>query len=245
MVRVKFLDNDKKTYRFIIENTDTVYLNTLRRSIGYRLPIYAIEDIEFFENDSGTIDEMLANRIALTPINTPLVNTGKKVTFTLEKEGPGVVYSKDLISSDHDIKVTYDTIPLTKLNKNDKLKIQAYATLGTGHDHVKYSPAIISYSQMYELETKRGCDGCKACVTACPRKCIEMKNEKPILKNAEMCDGCVACIDSCKKECLKLNGTSNYILNVELIGQTNIKELFELFERYNKEYISVFKKKLK
>ncbi len=245
MVRVKFLDNDKKTYRFIIENTDVVYLNTLRRSIGYRLPTYAIDEIEFYENDSCIIDELLANRIALTPINTPLVNTGKKVTFILEKEGPGIVYSKDLISSDNDIKVAYDTINLTKLNKNEILKLHAYATLGVGHDHVKYSPAIVSYTQMYELETKKGCDSCKLCAVACPKKCIEMHGGKPVLKNSEMCDGCLACMDSCKKECLKLNGTSNYILNIELIGQTNIKELLELLERYNKEYISVLKKKLK
>jgi len=245
MVRVKFLDNDKKVYRFIIENTDTVYLNTLRRSIGYRIPIYAIDEIEFYENDSGVIDEMLSNRIALTPINTPYVNTGKKVTFTLEKEGPGVVYSKDLISSDHDIKVVYDTIPLTKLNKNDRLKLFAYANLGTGHEHVKYSPAIISYIQMYELEVKRGCDSCSVCLKSCPKSCIELKGGKPILKNEGMCDGCLACIDSCDKECLKLNGTNNYILSIELIGQASIKELLELFERYNKEYISVLKKKLK
>jgi len=242
---VKFLDSDKKTSRFIIENIDVVYLNTLRRFIGYRLPTYGIDDIEFYENDSCIIDEMLANRIALTPINTPLVNTGKKVTFTLEKEGPCVVYSKDLISSDNDIKVVYGTIPLTKLNKNEKLKLYAYATLGVGHEHVKYSPAIVSYKRMYELETKRGCDSCKDCLVACPKKCIEMQGGKPILKNQDVCDGCLACIDSCKKECLKLNGTNNYILNIELIGQTNIKELFELFERYNKEYISILKKKLK
>ena len=245
MVKVKFLDNDKKTYRFIVENTDTVYLNTLRRVIGYRLPTYAIDEIEFYENDSAIMDEMLANRIALTPINTPLVNTGKKVTFTLEKEGPGVVYSKDLVSSDHDIKSVYDTIPLTKLNKNERIKLHAYAILGIGHDHAKFSPAIVSYTQMYELEMKKGCDSCKECVAACPKKCIDMTGSKPVLKNPEMCDGCLACVDSCKKECLKLNGTNNYILTIELIGQTNIKELLELFERYNKEYISIFKKKLK
>ena len=53
MVRVSFLENENKTYRFMIENTEPEYLNALRRIIGYRLPIYAIDDIDFFENKNG------------------------------------------------------------------------------------------------------------------------------------------------------------------------------------------------
>ncbi|MCK9292836.1 MAG: DNA-directed RNA polymerase subunit D [archaeon] len=245
MVRIKFLENDGKVYRYLLENTDYSYLNAIRRIITYLVPTYGIDEIDFFENDSVVVDEMLANRIGLCPINTPLVNTGKKVTFKLEEEGPKTVYSKDFISNDPEIKMVYDTIPLTKLNEGERLKLEAYANVGSGREHVKYSPAIVSYAQVYDLEITRGCESCKACFERCLVNSIKQDSTKQILLNPKDYDYCVSCAEKCDKKCLKINSTNNYILTIELIGQNSINDLLKLTERYLVENIGVFKKKIK
>jgi len=245
MVKVKFLERDNKTYKFLIENTDHVSLNTIRRTISYYVPIYAIDEIEFIENNSVVFDEMLSNRIALSPVLSPLLNTGKKVTFNLEAKGPGTVYTKELESNDSEIKMVYDTIPLAKLNENESIKLSAFAVLGQGKDHIKHMPAIVSYSQLYELEISRGCENCKAVFEKVSKNAIKSESSKNIVVSPEDYDFSVAQVESCEKKCLKINPTNNYILSVELIGQINSKDLFTLTDRYIKEYTGILKKKLK
>ena len=243
MVKIKYLDTNFKNNRFIFENVDAIMLNTLRRMFNYLLPIYAIEEIDFYENDSSIIDEMLANRIGLCPIKTPLVNTGKKVTFVLDKTGPGTVYSKDLVSNDSDIIMAYDNIPLTKLNEGERIRLDGFATIGNGKEHVKYSPAIVSYSQLFELDSSRACEDCKKVLDESSKNALN--DSKPYLIDSLVQDVVVSQIEKCDKNCLKINATNNYILNIELIGQTDINDLISISKRYVKEYFSVLKKKIK
>jgi DNA-directed RNA polymerase subunit D len=245
MVKVKFLEKEHKTYRYLVENTDHVTLNAIRRTISYYLPTYAIDEIDFFENSSVMIDEMLANRIGLSPIKTPLVTTGKKVTFNLDVEGPKTVYTKDLESNDSEIKMVYDTIPLTKLNEHETIKLSGFANLGQGKDHVKYMPAIVSYAQLHELEISRSCEACKEVFEKAKKNAIKSDSSKNIIIHPEDYDYCVGQVESCEKKCLKINPTNNYILSLEVIGQMTSKEVFILTDRYLKEYVSILKKKLK
>jgi len=243
--KIKFLDVDGKVYRFQIDGITPTYLNAIRRIITYGLPIYAIDDIDFYENDSVTVDEMLANRIGLCPIITPLASSGKKVTFNLDKTGPCTVYSKDLVSLDPEIKCVYDTIPLTKLKEGEKLKLDAFATLGTGATHTKYSPAIVSYIQLQDLEVlnnKVATEYIKEHQP--PENCIQIVSGKPVLKSSVVSGACAVYIEQSQNS-LKLIDTDNYILNIELIGQISIQDLLELFIRTLKEYVSVLKKKIK
>lgn len=245
MAKITYLETSGKTYRYLAEGFDPIDMNTLRKKISYCLSVYAVDEIDFYENDSVIVDEMLANRIALVPLTTPTESTGKKVTLTLEKDGPATVYSGDLQSNDDDVKPVYDTIPLTKLKENQRLRLDAYAIQGQGRTHVKFSPAIVSYKQLPELEILRGCDSCEACVNACPAKCMKMTSGKPKIDDVNKCTNCQACVDACPKSCLKLNDTNNYILNIELIGQLPIEAIVKLLDRYTKEYMMLLKKKFK
>lgn len=245
MTKITYLDKVGQIHRFSVEGIDASSLNALRRKIGYCLAVYAIDEVDFYENDSVIVDEMLANRLALCPLTTPENTTGKKVTLSLEKTGPCTVYSGDLKSNDEDIKCVYDTIPLTKLKENQILRLDAYAVQGQGRDHVKFSPAIIAYKQLPEMELLRGCDGCEACVKACPVNCMKMVSGKPKIDDINKCINCQACADACPKDCLKLNDTNNYILTIELIGQMDISVIIKLLDRYTKEYFMLLKKKIK
>ncbi len=245
MPKISFVEESPKTQKFLVENTDHVLLNTFRRIAGYNVPIYAIDEIDVVENDSVTFDEMLANRIGLVPITTPKENTGKKVTFSLEKEGPCTVYSKDLISNDKDVKVKYDTIPLTKLSENKRLKFEGFAVLGEGKNHTKFMPAIVAYQQITNLKVLRGCDSCEACLNACPKNNIKIVSKKPVLIDANKCASCRACVDACPKDCLSLEDTNDYYLTIETIGHCSTEDLITISQRYVKEYFSLLKKKLK
>lgn len=243
MVKVKFIGNEGKLYKYLVEGSDYVDLNSIRRIMSYMLPIYAVDNIDFYENDSVIVDEVVANRIGLCPLSTPLSNTGQKVTFKLEKQGPGPVYSGDLITSDSDVKMVYDTIILTKLNENEKISLEAYAELGRGKDHTKYSPAIVSYSQLFSLNLETSCRDCKEIYNKYSKDAIKVG--KDLLVKPEEYDICMSEIEKCEKKCLKLNATNNYILTIELIGQIGVKDLLKLTNRYVKEYVSLLKKKFK
>jgi DNA-directed RNA polymerase subunit D len=245
MPKISFVEEYPKTQKFLIENVDFVLLNSFRRIVGYNLFIYAIDEIDFTENDSVTFDEFIANRVGLIPIVTPQENTGKKVTFTLDKEGPCDVYSKDLISDDKDIKVKYDTILITKLKENQNLRFDGYAVLGQGKIHAKFMPAIVGYQRISDLKTLRGCDSCEECLNACPQNNIKMVNKKPAIIDANKCVDCKACVDACPKDCLKFEDTDNYYLTIETIGQCNTEEIVNITKRYVKEYFMLLKKKLK
>jgi len=245
MVKITFLDKTDNVHRFIVDGIEPSTINAIRRKIGYCLSVYAVDEVDFYENDSVVIDEMLANRVALCPLTTPENTTGKKVTLSLEKTGPCTVYSGDLKSNDDEIKPVYDTIPLTKLKDNQNLRFDAFAIQGQGRTHVKFSPTIVSYVQLPEMEILRGCDSCEACVSACPQNCMKMASGKPKIEDINKCVNCRACVDICPKSCLKLNDTTKYILSIELIGQMNVSVILKLLERYTKEYFMLLKKKVK
>jgi len=245
MQKITYIGADDQTHKFFVEGADITTMNVLRRKIGYCLSVYAIDEIDFYDNDSVVVDEMLANRLALCPLVTPENTTGKKVTLSLEKTGPCTVYSGDLKSNDSEIVQVYNTIPLTKLKENQSLRFDAYAIQGQGRTHVKFSPAIVSYSVLPELEILRGCDGCEACVKACPANCMKLVSGKPKIDELTKCTNCQACVDACPKECLRLNDTNNFVLTIELIGQMNILNILKSLDRYSKEYFALLKKKFK
>src|SRR3989344_4780539 len=70
--------------------------NAIRRSIE-EIPVLAIDEVEFFKNDSALYDEFLAHRIGLIPLKTESkLGSKTNVSLKLKKIGPGIVYSGDL-----------------------------------------------------------------------------------------------------------------------------------------------------
>ena len=125
---------------FIVRDAEVPFINAIRRCAMVNVPKIAIEDVNIMRNDSAMFNEVLAHRLGLTPLvsnmdaieGLPLpgdddYEENNSVMFSLKEEGPKVVYSKDLISSDSKIKPVYDTIPLVKLKEGEKLNIEAVA----------------------------------------------------------------------------------------------------------------------
>jgi DNA-directed RNA polymerase subunit D len=129
--------------------------NALRRSVS-EVPTLAIEEVEFYKNDSALYDEVLAHRLGLVPLITEKSMTSKtKVDFKLTKEGPCTVYSGDLKGS---AEMVHKDIPITILGEGHKLELVATAVLGLGVNHAKFIPGLAYYRHLLEVKSSAEAD---------------------------------------------------------------------------------------
>jgi len=132
-------------------NTNYSLANTIRRSVE-EIPILAIDEVEFFKNDSALDDNFVAHRLGLLPLKTDSkVNAKTSADLKLKKSGPCTVYSGDLKGK---VKLVYDDIPITILEKDQEIELISTARLGNGVEHAKYVPGLCYYR--YILEVRSG-----------------------------------------------------------------------------------------
>ena len=166
-MKIKILEKGEDAIRFILEGVDTAFANALRRTIIGEVPTFAIDEVEFYENDSALFDEIIAHRLAMIPLTTPydrfelnaLELDDYTVTLSLEAEGPGIVYSGDLKSDDPDVKPVTPNIPIVKLAEGQKLTFNAYAKLGRGKDHAKWQPGFAYYKYLTKIHVSKEVPG--------------------------------------------------------------------------------------
>ena len=160
-MELKLIENQEKHNRvvFSLTGVDTAYANTLRRLMGFSVPVMAIEDIEFRKNTSILYDEVLAHRIGLVPLTTDLKSYNMiseckckgagcascTVKLTLKAEGPCTVYSSDIKTKDPAIKPVHGKMPIVKLLEGQEVELEATAVLGQGKDHSKWTPGLVYY----------------------------------------------------------------------------------------------------
>jgi len=227
-ISVKKLGEKDKVVSYLVKGVSPAFINSIRRSMMLHSPSLAIENVSIYENDAAMFDEFLAHRLGMLPLKTDLkgYKLGDKVKLVLEKEGPCTVYSKDIKSTDPKIEVVDKNVPLTRLGKGNRIKIEMEAVMGTGEEHAKWQPALISFKEIPELVVGKDCNAFKECVEACPVNVLEMKGSKVVLKDSHLCSLCNACIDVCNKDCLKLRfEEGNYIFLVEPFGSLSAKEV--------------------
>ncbi len=124
--------------------------NAIRRSVD-EVKVLAIDEVEFFKNDSALYDEIIALRIGLVPLKTSKKMSDKsEVQLSLKKSGPCTVYSGDLKG---DAEVVYDNIPITNLEKGQDIEIVGTAKLGKAISHSKYVPGLFYYRHLSEVKS--------------------------------------------------------------------------------------------
>ena len=160
-METKLIDFDEKKNRaiFSLSGVDTAYANTLRRIMGFEVPVMSIDDVEFRKNTSILYDEVLAHRLGLIPLSTDLKSydmpseckckgagcASCQVKFTLKAQGPGTVYASEIKSKDPAIKPLYPKMPIAKLLDGQEIEFEATATLGQGKEHSKWCPGLVFY----------------------------------------------------------------------------------------------------
>jgi DNA-directed RNA polymerase subunit D len=240
-VKIEVLEKDDINLRVIIRDADVTLMNALRRIALAEVPSMAIEEVVMIENSAILQDEMISHRLGLTPLKTDLDTYNLpedctcqsefgcnqcRVTLTLDaesKEGTRTVYSGELISENPDVMPVSDKIPIIKLAKGQKLKLEAYARLGKGKVHAKWQPvSVCAYKYFPKIEiTSKSCEDCQKCVDICPKKVFTIKENKVYVRDLLQCTLCMDCVEACPKEPkgIKVDWEKNaFIMNIESTG---------------------------
>ncbi|MFH2105768.1 MAG: DNA-directed RNA polymerase subunit D [Candidatus Micrarchaeota archaeon] len=131
---------------FSVEGITPTFANAIRRYAIARVPIIAIDQVTFYENSSYVFDEYLAHRVGQLPLKTPdKLSENAEITLSLDATGPKLVSSKDLKSSDSQIVVVKDNVPIISLNEGQRLQFEGKAIVGRGRTHAKFQSGIVAY----------------------------------------------------------------------------------------------------
>lgn len=243
-MKVKKLREGERKLRLLVEESNTALLNAVRRISMNGVPVLAIEDVGIDENSSALFDEIIAQRLGQIPLDFDPDKFNLKedcdcedgcpnceAKFSLEKEGPGRVYSGDLVCETGGVEPLYDKIPITELDENQLVKLEATAMLSTGKDHSKHQAAISSYQYYPEISVdnrKLSKDEVEKCVEICPRDVFKESDGKLRVEKEERCTLCNECLEAVESDGLEIEGDeSSFILSVESISALEPEEVLK------------------
>ncbi len=262
-MKIEVLEKDETSIRLVIREADVALVNALRRIVLAEVPSMAIDEVVMIDNSSILQDEIIAHRLGLTPLKTNLDSYNLpeecechsefgcnlcRVTLTLDaeaNEGMRPVFSGELVSENPDIVPVSDKIPIIKLAKGQKLKLEAYARLGKGKNHAKWQPvSMCAYKYFPKIEVpSEKCKECTKCVDICPKKVFTIKENKLEVQNLLACNLCMDCVDACPQEppAIKVEWEKNaFIMNIESTGvlppERIIKEATKILDKQLKEF---------
>ena len=228
---------------FVVRDAEVPFINAIRRCAMVNVPKIAIEDVNIIRNDSAMFNEVLAHRLGLTPLVSDLdaleglslpedddwEEFSNGIMFSLKEEGPKVVYSKDLISSDSKIKPVYDTIPLVKLKEDEIIDIEAVAKVGYGKEHAKWMPTTVcAYKQYPEITFNEDEEVDYDCALACPRGVLksDRRSKKIKILDIENCTMCRSCVRASTNGYINVGHKDNdFIFRIETDGAMPPKEV--------------------
>jgi DNA-directed RNA polymerase subunit D len=165
-MNIKILEDQERYIKFEISNINYSIANMLRRTLINDIPKLAIDKVKFhhgrlqdkdknsYDSVTPLFDEIISLRLGLIPLPTDLKMKFRKecehsadqscssctVAYYLNKFGPAVVYSKDLIPIGNvkELEPVEKNIPLLKLKDKQAILIEAEAILGTAKEHAKW-----------------------------------------------------------------------------------------------------------
>jgi DNA-directed RNA polymerase subunit D len=267
-VKIEVLEKDETNLRIVVKDADVPLMNALRRIALAEVPSMAIDEVVMIENSSILQDEMIAHRLGLVPLKTDLDSynlpedcecksefgcTLCRVTLTLNaesNEGTRAVYSGELVSENPEIIPVAEKVPIVKLAKGQKLKLEAYARLGKGKTHAKWQPVCVCAYKYYpkiEVPTK-ACDDCTKCVDICPKKVLAMKGSKVEVRDLLACNLCMDCVEICqqKEKGITVEWEKNaFVMNIESNGGLPPERILQEATKMLDKQLKEFEKQLK
>ncbi|MFH0928802.1 MAG: DNA-directed RNA polymerase subunit D [Candidatus Aenigmatarchaeota archaeon] len=249
-MKIKILKKTDREMEFLLEETNPQFANALRRIMISEIPVLAIQTVDFSTNDSVLYNEMLAHRMGLIPIMFKYKDfhfkdkheEGKtcsecEVAFAINKKGPCMIYTKDMKSSNPDVKPLFDDIPVVELFKGQNLKFEAYASLGVGKDHARHQGAIAAYKYFPTVKVS-GLKNADECVKVCPKHALKTDGKKASVETT--CDLCGECVKTADpKGSLEITGDpTSFIFSIESVSGLDVKDLVM-------QAVDILKKKVK
>ncbi|MGC9210112.1 MAG: DNA-directed RNA polymerase subunit D [Acidilobus sp.] len=189
---VEIVESDVNRIAIAMTGFPVAYGNALRRLALSDVPTMAIDFVYFYDNETSVFDEIIAHRLGLTVLKSDEVLTKygspeecrnasendehcyAKVYLEAEAsvDSPGLyVKASQLKFSDPLIKPAYPDTPIIYLAPGQRLHLVAYARLGRGYEHGKWSPASVSvlrYATYVEYDADKVSSECLDCISAYP-----------------------------------------------------------------------------
>lgn len=260
---VEFIEYSDNRIMVLLHNVPVTIANSIRRAILSYVPTLAIERVFIFRNDSLMNDDMLAHRLGLIPLTTPVGRYAlpeeeclegeeckpeyAELTITVEAEDkPKTVLSSDIKSRDPDVRPVSDDIEIVRLAPGQGIEAEMWAYMGRGRVHAKWSPVSVSVVrglpiiEIVNPECKRRC---RKCVDACPKGVLEVKKGRLVVKNLYKCTTCRLCEEVCPDN-IKIDiDEDSSLLYFESIGQLKPKDILslafdEVIKKLDEFYIS-------
>ncbi len=265
---IEVLEKSNRNLTFVVEGISVDMANAIRRIILSEIPVMAIDEVIILKNDSPLYDEIISHRLGMIPLTTdletyklprdcscggygcPICQVSLTCEVTNTSNAPIEIYSKDLNSNDPKIIPVDSNIPIVKIDKNDKVIIEAYAVLGIAKEHVKWQAISNIFYRFYpqiDFDDSK-CTKCPdKCLVSrmCPERLYDFSNKKIPILLEDYWKTCTLC-NSCEKDCLeaaiKVGWKENtYIFSIESDGvlpfDTIIKKTFEIFLEKIDEFV--------
>ncbi len=267
-MKLEVIEKTENKLVFIIEGVSIEMINALRRIILTEVPVMAIDEVIVLKNDSPLYDEIISHRLGLIPLKTdlsvyklpqdcecggygcPMCQVSLTCDVTNTTNSPLEIYSGDLNSNDPKIIPVHPKIPIVKIDKKDKVIIEAYAILGRAKDHAKWqavSNAAFRYLPVIEFNENEITDSevIELIIKMCPEDLYSSKNgnilklEKDYWKT---CTLCMSCVNSSDGKIKVSHKNDAYIFSIESDGvlpfDVLIKEIFKIFNGKIEEFIN-------
>ena len=232
---MKIIQKTKEKLIFSAEMEDSL-ANAIRRSVN-EIPVLAIDEVEIYKNDSALYDEIIANRLGLIPLKMEKGMNLKEdctckgkdcakctVQLKLSKKGPCTVYSSDFKGKADPV---FEKMPVVILKEDQEIEIVAYARLGKGVAHAKFSPGLVYYRNLANIEVKNT-EAFRKCVEACPLGILSY-DKKAEVKDDWKCDMCEACVEACNNdgETIKISPSGELVFFIESWGNIDASDILK------------------
>ncbi|HIG92714.1 MAG: DNA-directed RNA polymerase subunit D [archaeon GW2011_AR9] len=240
-MKIEKIKEEKKKNKLsiLLKDTDEVFANAIRRLILEEVPTLAVEDLEIKENNSALYDEFIGLRLGLIPLKTDLKSYNLKEKCKCERAGcaqcelkitlksgskKGYVYAEDAQSADPKCVFAHPKMPIVKLLSKQKIDMTMTAILGTGRNHVKWSPGW-AYFKKEPVLTVGKVSNPELVAEKCSDGVFTLKNKKLEVNEEKVYDSQLLDYYSELDKGITVELTDNIIFTLESWGQLSCKEI--------------------
>ncbi|WP_241759689.1 DNA-directed RNA polymerase subunit D [Aeropyrum pernix] len=266
---VEVVELDSLRVRLRIRGYPVVFVNAIRRTVLSDVPTMAVDYAYIFDNTTAVYDEMVAHRLGLVVLDSneavekyrrPEECAGKEpseedcfveVSLEAEVDAEGetgrYITAGDLSISDPQVKPVYPETPLIYVAPGQRIHVQAFARLGRGKEHTKWSPASLSvlrYTPILIYDSSKAGDECLECLSAYPQVVEALKSGGKgslVLEGLRRTSGLRYCAETACRGAVEVRyDSSNLDLEVESTGALRPEKIVELAIRELEEKVKRF-----
>jgi DNA-directed RNA polymerase subunit D len=267
-LKLDILEKSEHKLVLLVEGISVEMINALRRIMLTEVPVMAIDEVIILKNDSPLYDEIISHRLGLIPLTTdldvyklprececsgygcPLCQVSLTCEVTNTTNTPLDIYSGDLKSNDPKIIPVDNFIPIVKIDKNDKVIIEAYAILGLAKDHAKWQAvsnvAFKNYPDIIlNANALKNTEENNLIIKMCPERLYELASNGSLKIKDDYWKYCTLC-KSCENNSdgkITVNSKEDvYIFSIESDGVLEynvlIKKVFEIYNEKIDEFVT-------